>query len=149
MSLTINPTYTPNIFSGALGNRVQFVNQASVASALVAGDKVRPVKIPAGTKVDRVVIYTEGDLDSGTGALAASIGFEHSDGTSGASATAIAAAGANALATADAKTTYEVFPPVTVSKDSYLVITCTTGANAQAAAANIHAKVEGEALGAK
>lgn len=134
-------------FSGDDGNRVVFTDKATVAAALIAADKVRPVLIPGGTKVDRVVIKN-GDLDTGTNTLTASIGFEHADGSSGASATAVAADGANAL-TGAATTTYELFPPVVVEKDSYLVLTCGTGANAMAAPADVHAKVEGEALGVK
>lgn len=142
-------TYNHNIPAADCGNRCVFVNQAIVPIALVAADKVRPVLIPAGTKVDRVVIFTEGDLDSGAApALTATIGFEHADGSTGASLTAIAADGANALQTASAKTTYEIFPPVTVAKDSHLVLVCGTGANAQAASCTVHAKVEGECLGA-
>ena len=134
-------------FSGDDGNRVVFTDKATVPIALVATDKVRPVLIPAGTKVDRVVIKN-GDMETGTPALTATIGFEHADGSSGASATAIAADGANALQGV-ATTTYELFPPVTVEKDSYVVITCTIGAAAQAASVDVHCKVEGENLGAK
>lgn len=134
-------------FSGDDGNRVVFADKAAVAAALTTNDKVRPVLIPAGTKVDRVTIKN-GDLDTGTGTLTATIGFEHADGSSGASATAIAANGANAL-TGAATTIYELFPPVTVEKDSYVVITPTIAANALAASADVHCKVEGENLGAK
>jgi len=147
MPLTINRTYE-HCMPYITGMRNSYVNQAPVAIALVAGDKVRPVLIPGGTKIDRVVIKTAGDLDSGgTPALTASIGFEHADGSTGASATAVAAIGANALQTANATTTYELFPPVTIEKDSWLVITCAVGAAAQAAAAIVHAKVEGETQG--
>jgi hypothetical protein len=146
MSLTIQPTYNHAISSGR-GNRVVFTNQALVAIALVAADKVRIVRIAGGTKIDRVVIKTAGDLDSGTGVLTAQIGFEHIDGSTGASLTDVAGTGANALATANATTTYELCPPVTVAKDSYLVITCVVGANAQASAVVVHGKVEGEGLG--
>ncbi len=142
-----NKQSTAAPFSGDDGNRVVFVDSAVVTAALVAADKVRPVLIPAGTKVDRVVI-SNGDLDTGTGTLTATIGFEHQDGSTGASATAIAADGANAL-TGAATTTYELFPPVTVEKDSYVVITSTIGANAMAAAKTVYCKVEGESLGAK
>lgn len=144
-----NRVETGQVFAGDCGNRVVFVNKAVVPIALVAADKVRPVLIPAGTKVDRVVIFTDGDLETGTAALTATIGFEHTDGSTGASATAVAADGANALVTANAKTTYEIFPPVVVEKDSYLSIVCTVGAAAQAASCTVYAKVEGENLGCK
>ncbi len=143
--MIIQPTYNGGPRTGA--NRVVFINQAAVAIALVAADKVRPVRIAAGTKVDRVVIKTVGDLDDGTPALTAQIGFEHIDGSTGASLTAVAGTGANALQTADTTTTYEIFPPVVLAKDSYLTITCVVGANAQSAAATVHAKVEGEYQG--
>lgn len=139
--------YSHNIPSGDKGNRVVFVNEADVSVALVAADKVRPVLIPAGTKVDRVVIKN-GILDSGSDTLTAKIGFEHVDGSTGGDDAIVAVTGANALIAA-ATTTYELFPPYTADKDSHLVITCVVGANAMAAATTVHAKVEGEALGVK
>jgi len=147
MALTINPTYNHPIQSTS-GMRNAFINQAPVAIALVADDKVRLAKVPAGTKVDEVVIYTAGDLDTGTPALQASIGFEHCDGSTGGDDDIVAAAGVNALSTANATTTYHVFPPVVLAKDSWLIITCTTGSNAQASAAIVHGKVLGECQGA-
>ena len=146
MALTINPTYNNFMRSGE-GFRNAWINQASVAIALVAADKVRVVRVPGGTKVDRVTIYTAGDLDTGTPALTGSIGFEYMDGTTGASATAVAADGVNALSTANTTTVYDIFPPVVLARDAYLVITCGTGANAQASAAIVHGKVEGESQG--
>jgi hypothetical protein len=134
-------------YSGDDGNSVVFVDKATVTAALTTSDKVRPVLIPAGTKVNEVVIKN-GDLDTGTGTLTATIGFEHADGSSGASATAIAADGANAL-TGPATTTYHIFPPVVLEKDAYVVITPTIGANALGASADVHCKVRGENLGAK
>ena len=81
-------------------------------------------------------------------ALFIAIGFEYADGSAGGSATAIAADGVNALQGV-ATTTYELFPPVVVERDAYVVITATITANAQSASADVHCKVEGECLGAK
>lgn len=144
---TYNKQSSQAPFSGDDGNRVVFIDKATVSAALTTADKVRPVLIPAGTKVDQVTIKN-GDLDTGTGTLTATIGFEHADGSTGASATAVAADGANAL-TGAADTTYNLFPPVVLAKDSYLVITPTIAANALSASADVHARVLGENLGAQ
>jgi hypothetical protein len=148
-----NKTYNHFLDSGDSGNRCVYINQASVSAALAIDDKVRPVLIPAGTKVDRLVIKHTADMDTHTTAtLEASIGFEHADGSSGASDVAVAAAGANGLTAACSPASgivYNLFPPVILEKDSYLVITCTTAAAAMSAASIVHAKVLGECLGVK
>jgi len=147
-----NKTFNHFLDSGDSGNRCVYINQASVTAALAVGDKVRPVLIPAGTKVDQVVIMHTADMDTGTGTLTASIGFEHADGSSGASATAVAAIGANGLAVACSPASgiiYSLFPPVVVERDSYLTITCAVAANAMAATSIVHARVLGECLGVK
>jgi len=143
-----------NVRSGA--NRAVFTGFATVPVALVAADKVRVVRIPAGTKVDRVVMSVNGDLDSGTVALTGTLGFEHADGSTGADIDRVAAVGHAAtiafFRVADTLLTnivYELFPPEVLEKDAFLTYTCAVAPGAQAASAEMHGKVEGEALGVK
>lgn len=142
-----NPNSSASPFMNDDGNTVRYVDKAVVAAALAIGDKVRLVKIAGGTKVDRVTI-NNGDLDTGTNTLAASIGFEYVDGSSGMNQTEVAAAGANAL-TGAANTVYDIWPPVTLEREAYLTILCTTASNALAAPATVYGKVEGENIGEK
>jgi len=136
------PQSTAATFSGDDGNRVVFADNAIVAADLATTDKVRLCKIPAGTKVDRVVVKNP-DLDSGM-TLAVNIGFSYQDGSSGPSATAVAAA-ANTWR-AVATTTYELFPPITLEKDAYLECVPTVGG---VGTGTVYGKVEGECLGVK
>ena len=132
-------------FSGNYGNRVVYAGVASVSAALAIADTVKPVKIPGGTRVDRVVIVN-GDLDSGA-TLTDKIGFLPIDGSAG-DDDAFCASGATTRRAA-ATTTYEIFPPVVVPKDSWLVLTCVAAATGLAATVDVSAKVEGEILGKK
>jgi len=72
------------------------------------------------------------------------IGFSYQDGSSGPSATAVAAA-ANTWR-AVATTTYELFPPITLEKDAYLECVPTVGG---VGTGTVYGKVEGECLGVK
>lgn len=129
-------------FSGDDGNRVVFNDSAVIAANLATTDKVRLVKIPAGTKVDRVVIKNP-DLDSGAN-LAVNIGFSYADGSTFAHSTDLASAATTWQAAAT--TTYELFPPVVVEQDAYLEVVPTVGG---VGTGTVYAKVEGENLGAK
>lgn len=129
-------------FAGADGNRVVFEDNGVILADLATTDKLRLVKIPAGTKVDRVVIKNP-DLDSGANLLV-NIGFSNIDGTALAQSTAVAAAAATWQAAAT--TTYELFPPVVLEKDAYLDVVPTVGG---VGTGTVYGKVEGEALGAK
>lgn len=141
-----NAVYQPSSsappFSGDDGNRVVFTDKATIAANLATTDKVRLVKIAAGTKVDQVVIKNV-DLDSGAN-LAVNIGFSYADGSSGMSATAVASAATTWQAAAE--TTYNLFPPVTLEKDGYLEVVPTV---AGVGTGDVYAKVLGENLGAK
>ena len=127
-------------------NRSVFYGIASVTALLAAADTVRCCKIPGGTKVDRVVIKN-GDLDSGT-TLTDMIGYEHIDGSTGDDADAFCATGATTRQAA-ATTTYEIFPPVLVEKDSWLTLTAVDAATGLAATVSVEGKVEGEYVGIK
>lgn len=133
---------SPLFGGGGYGNQVVFADSAIVTANLATTDKVRLAKIPAGTLVGRVVIKNP-DLDSGA-TLAVNIGFSNVDGTSGPSATAVASAATTWQAAAT--TTYELFPPVLLSKDAYLECVPTA---AGVGTGTIYGKVEGEALGAQ
>lgn len=135
------PASNQSPYSGDDGNRVVFADSATVLANLATTDKVRLAVIPAGTKVDRVVIKNV-DLDSGAN-LAVNIGFENVDGSSGPSATAVAAAATTWQAAAT--TTYEIFPPVLLTKDAYLQAVPTVGG---VGTGLVYGKVEGECMGA-
>jgi len=145
MGMILYATYQPvsgkSPYSGDDGNRVVFTDDAVVAANLATTDAVNLVKLPAGTLVDRVVIKNP-DLDSGA-VLAVNIGFANVDGSTGPSATAVASAATTWQAVAT--TTYELFPPVKLTKDAYLQAVPTVGGTGTG---TIYAKVEGEALGA-
>jgi hypothetical protein len=142
---TYQTTSVDPVFSCEYGNRVVFQGSASVSAALAAADKVRMCKIPGGTLVDRVVVST-GDLDTGsTATLTDKIGFEPLDGSTG-DDDAFCASGATTRRGA-ATTTYEIFPPVLVAKDSWLTLTCVADAAALSEAATCYGKIEGENKG--
>lgn len=148
-----NPTLPTPTHTGECGNGAVYYNQCAVGVAPALNDQIRPVKVPAGTAVHRVVIRNT-DMDTnGTPTLAAKIGFTPVDSSitapSGAD-TAIAAAAAWGQAAVAPPTggVYEVFPPYVVEVDSYLNIVVTTGP-ATGATGTVYAKVEGDAIGPK
>lgn len=121
---------------------------AVAAGDVEAADVIQPVLVPAGTEVHRVVIKNT-DLDSnGAPALTAKIGFTPADGSAAPAGADTAVATNGAWGQSAATTTYEIFPPYRVEKDSYLNIVVGTGA-ATGAAGTVYAKVEGEGLGIK
>lgn len=132
-------------FSSSFGNRVVTIDKATVTANLAIGDKVRCGIIPAGTLVDRLVI-NNGDLDGGT-TLTDKIGYEPIDGSTG-DDDAFCASGATTRRSA-ATTTYEFFPPIKVTKDSFVTLTVVAAATSLGASADVYAKMEGEILGAK
>ena len=139
---TYQPQSTAALYASEDGNRVVYLDSGIVAANLATTDKLRLCKIAAGTKVDRVVIKNP-DLDSGT-TLAVNIGFSHVDGSTLAQSTAVASAATTWQAAAT--TTYEIFPPITLEKDSYLEVVPTA---AGVGTGTVYGKVEGEMLGAK
>ena len=148
------PNYNPSNISdpasstGDGGNAMVSTGSAAATAALVLADSVRPCRVAAGTKVSRVVVKND-DLDSnGTPALEAKIGFTPCDGSAQATGDDVVVAAAGAFGQSAATTTYEIFPPHLVTKDSYLDIVVTT-APATGAAGTVYGKVEGEAIGAK
>ena len=137
-----------NVVSGLIGSASVFHDFVAVVTTDLneIGDVIQPVKVSAGTEVHRVVIKNT-DLDGGT-TLAAKIGFTPADGSAAPSGADTAVAAAGAWAQSAATTTYEIFPPYRVEKDSFLNIVLTAAATTPAAG-TVYAKVEGEALGVK
>ena len=145
-------TYNPSNVSDPLqstgngGNAVVTFGSTSVTTASANADKYRPCRIPGGTKVHRVVVKNT-DLDSNVSpAIVCKIGYAPIDGSTG-DDDALGGSSLTILQAA-ATTTYEIFPPVLVEKDSYLEIVVTTGPGT-GATGTVSAKVEGEAVGVK
>lgn len=136
-------------FSAEYGNNSIFHDTLSLDTGDINGaDIAKLCKIPAGTDVHRVVIKST-DMDTnGTPTLTAKIGFSPVDGSAAPSGADTAVAATAAFGQSAATTTYEIFPPYRVEKDSYLTLVIDTGA-ATAAAGTVSAKVEGEIVGVK
>lgn len=136
--------------STAKGNGMIMVSQVvSVSAALTTNDVVRFGPFPAGIKPSHVR-FVHGELDTGTDALRAKVGFSHADGSSGADDDLFGSALTTFNAASGAGGSELVAStPTEIQKDWYLDIVPTTGANAMAAAKTIHAVVFGEAIGAK
>lgn len=139
-----NPTkyQAPLQSSGDDSNNNVYQDNVAVAANLATTDKVRLCKIAGGVDVHRVVIKNP-DLDSGA-TLAVNLGFEYEDGSSGPSATAVAAAATTWQGAAT--TTYELLPPVRLERDGYLIAVPTA---AGVGTGTIYSKVEAEAIGVK
>ena len=157
---TRNPIDTmKNSYSSTSGNAVVFTNGAAIVSGdLDLADKINLCFVPAGTLVDEVKVK-HADLDTGGTSMAFNLGFAHVDGSASTTnetadatarsltpATLLAAAATTWTGTA-AVTTYELFPPFKVEKDSWLQAVLTTAVTT-IAAGSVYAKVRGEALGA-
>lgn len=123
--------------------------QVAIPIAVTTSDVIRFGPFPAGFKPSHVK-FVHGELDTGTDALRAKVGYSHADGSSGADDdlfgsalttfnAASGAAGSDLAASA----------PVEIQKDFYIDIVPTTGANAMAAAKTIHCVLFGEGVGAK
>ena len=146
---TYQTTNTAAPRSCEYGNRTVHQGSTAVSTKLGAGDKVRMCKIPGGTLVDRVVVKT-GDMETdGTPTLTDKIGWEPADGSTVTDADVAFCASGATTRRAVATTTYEIFPPVLVTKDSWLTLTCVDAATAMSSAVTCYGKVEGENNGIK
>lgn len=137
------------------GNGMVLVSQqVSVTAAPTISDTIRFGPFPAGIKPSHVKLV-HGELDTGTDALRAKVGYSHADGSTipvtsptgdqlfGATLTTFntaSGAGGNDLAAG---------APVEIQKDWYLDIVPSVTSNAMAATKTIHAVVFGEGVGAK
>jgi len=117
---TINaPTLLDTQYSGDCPLAVAH-GQATLAAAQV-NDKVRLVKLYAGTKIYRVdTVFADMGTDT-----TLDIGFEYVNGEAGGSATAFA----TAIDTDPAGTSSHVFAPVTLAYDAYIIATVKGGAS--------------------
>jgi len=146
------PTYSPADqsppFAAEYGNRTVHVGKVTIASALLINDRVRLCKIPAGTRVDRVVI-NNGDLDTGT-TMTDRVGFEFADGVAVAGITdqSVQATGGT-VRRAPATTTTELWPPIVLPKEAWLVLVVDAAPTGQSGSVDIYGKVEGESVGPK
>lgn len=135
--------------STAKGNGMAIVSPlVTVSAALAQNDIVRFGPFPAGIKPSHV-LFVHGDLDTGTGALRAKVGYTPVDGSAGdddlfgSSLTSF-----NAASDEDG-TPLAATTPTEIQKDWFLDIVATTAANAMAAAKTIFVSIFGEAIGAK
>jgi hypothetical protein len=146
----------------AFGNLSAFVDTVSITAALTTNDKVKAVRIPAGTMLTGLEFFS-GDLDTGTGVLAVKIGWESASGESITVQTpagnASAASDDDAFGTAltDFATASSLggtrkrlaFEPILFNDDVFITIIPTTGANAMSAAKTVTTIAEGITVGIK
>jgi hypothetical protein len=143
-------TLRKNDYMQAFGNAVHLDGQIALSANPPAGDDIRIMLIPAGTKV-QAIIQANDDIDSnGTPTLVHSLGFAPVVPTDGpaANATYFAAAGQTNLQAANQGRVYCNFDPITFDKDVFLIARVGTSA-ATFTAGNIRAVVKGEARGIK
>ncbi len=146
----LNTTTAKPLHACESGNAAVYFDSLAVTNADIdAADEIRPIKVPGGLVVHRVVIKTTEIDTHGSPTLTAKIGFTPTDGSAAASGQDTLVAEDGAFAQSAATTTYEIFPPVEVPVESYLNIVIGTGAATEAATGTIYAKVEGEPLGVK
>lgn len=143
-------TLNKNVFMQAFGQGMHLDGKVTLAVNPTAADVIRVMRIPAGTKVQALVIAND-DLDSnGSPTIVIGVGYAPvvtADGPA-ASAAYFAAAGQIQLQSASFGVWYAKFDPITFDKDVYLTLTVGT-ASATFAAGSIWATVIGEARGVR
>lgn len=143
-------TLNKNNFMQAFGDGVHLDGKVSLSANPTAADVIRVMKIPAGTKVQSILLGND-DLDSnGAPTIVFSMGYAPAVAADGpaANATYFAAAGQTQLQAANKGTIYANFDPITFDKDVYLTLTVGT-ASATFAAGAIWALAQGVARGVK
>lgn len=143
-------TLKDNRFMQAFGDAVHRSGAVALTANPTAADVIRIMIIPAGTKVQGLIIGN-GDLDTNVSPTLV-VGFGYAPVVAGdgpvASAAYFAAAGDTLLQAANAGKLYRNFADITFEKDVYLTATVGTAA-ATFAAGSIYATVLGEARGVK
>jgi len=139
-------------FAQAFGNGWCGDDVTSVTAALTTSDRLDVLRVPRGVRLTEL-FNTNGDLDTdGSPALAYKVGYRkvNTDGALtddddyfGASLTAL-----RAPVTGAAPTRY-AFAPIVFDEDVFITVTPTTGATAQAAAADVTFYGRGEMVGGK
>jgi hypothetical protein len=140
-------TLNDNTFMQAFGNTTTNTGVLALTANPTAADVLRIMLIPAGTRVDEIVVASD-DLDSnGSPTFVVSIGYAYVDGSS-ASAAYFAAAGQTFPETGSNGAVFRKFAPITFEKDAYLTMTVGTAA-ATFAAGSIYVSARGIARGIK
>jgi hypothetical protein len=140
-------TLADNTFMQAFGNAVSHAGSIAVSANPTAADVLRILTIPAGTRVDAVMVAsTDMDTDASP-TFVVSVGYAYVDGSS-ASAAYFGAAGQTFPKTGSDGVLLRKFAPITFEKDAYLTMTVGTAA-ATFAAGTIYATVHGVARGVK
>jgi hypothetical protein len=140
-------TLNDNNFMQAFGNAVVASGSIALTANPTAADVLRVMLIPAGTRVEALIVAFD-DLDSnGSPTFVVGIGYAYTDGSS-ASAAYFAAAGQTLPETGSNGAVYRKFAPITFEKDAYLTMTVGTAA-ATFAAGSIYATALGSARGIK
>lgn len=132
--------------------------RVSVSAAPTTSDTIRFGPFPAGIKPS-FVKFIHGELDTGTDALRAKVGYSHADGSAvpsgadalfGSALTSFNAASGAAGTDLAAAIIGSETGPHEIQKDWYLDIVPTVSSNAMASAPKyIHAIIFGEGMGAK
>lgn len=145
-----NTTYKSTVIASGRQKAIGAIlsDKVTVDAALATTDKVRFGPFPPGI-IPSFVKFVHGDLDTGTGALVAKVGYVHTDGTAGdddlfgsglATFAAVSGAGGSDLAASDR---------VEITKPFFIEIIPTTAANAMAAAKTVICTLFGELVGPK
>lgn len=146
----------------AFGNKSQFFDTVDITAALTTSDKVRAIRVPAGTILTALSFYA-GDLDTGTNALTMNVGWESCSGDSITVKTPAgsSSAAANATAFGSALTDFQTastvggtakrlaFEPVSFDDDVWITLIPAVSANAMAAAKTVTTLAEGITKGIK
>lgn len=143
-------TLNKNNFMQCFGNGVVADGVVALAGNPTAADVVRVMRIPAGTKVNAILLGNA-DLDSnGSPTIVFSMGYTPVNPNDGPAAVAnyFAAAGDAALQSPGLGKLYANFVPITFQYDVYLTMTIGT-ASATFAAGSIFVSALGEARGVK
>jgi hypothetical protein len=143
-------TLNDNSFMQAFGNAVVASGVIALAVTPSNADVLRVMRIPAGTRVEALML-ANGDLDSnGSPAIVVSVGYAPVVAADGPAAVTdyFQAAGDTVLQSANAGKLYRNFAPITFEKDVYLTITVGT-TSATFAAGSIYATALGAARGVK
>lgn len=142
-------TLNANNYMQAFGNAVVASGSIALAANPTAADVLRIMRIPAGTRVDALLIASD-DIDSnGSPTVVMGLGYAPCDGASPAPSAAYFAAAGQTFAQAGTNgTLFRRFDAVTFDKDVWLTATVGT-ASATFAAGSIYATALGSARGVK
>lgn len=138
-------------YAQAFGNAWAADDTTTVSAALTTSDRLDVLRVARGVRLTEL-FSTNGDLDTGTPALAYKVGYRKvntdgaladNDSYFGSALTAL-----QAPVTGAAPTRY-AFAPITFEEDVFITVTPTTGAAALAAAADVVFYARGEMIGGK